>query len=242
MKVLLLSDVHGNSEALEAVLVEPEARECREIWFLGDLAGYGPEPEICYSMLKKRKALIVPGNHDLYFGGRMSSDFFSAEAARALILTNPRVGKEFREVMKHSPLKKRRKGYTLVHGSLINPSSDYILNADDALQNFRLLKGHGLLYGHTHRQGCFLYDRGEILWLRPSSGEVLSFRGKKILINPGSAGQPRDGDPRAPWAVLDTRAKQITFYRSEYDVAAYQRKMQEIGASDFLLSRVEKGL
>ncbi|MBN2659364.1 MAG: metallophosphoesterase family protein [Spirochaetales bacterium] len=242
MKVLLLSDIHGNSVALEAVLAEPEARACREIWVLGDLAGYGPEPDRCYSMLRDRKALLIPGNHDLYYGGKMRSDFFSAEAARALVLSNPRVSKEFREVMKHSPLKKRRKGYTLVHGSLLNPSSDYILTADDALRNFRLLKGHGLLFGHTHRQGCFTYDRGDILWTSPRPGEVFSFRGKKALINPGSAGQPRDGDPRAAWAVLDTAARTITFYRSEYDIPAYQEKMKDMGASDFLLTRVEKGL
>jgi len=242
LKVLLLSDIHGNGDALDALLAEPEARECRKIWFLGDLAGYGPEPELCYNMLKERKALLIPGNHDLYFGGRMSRDFFSAEAGRALLLTNSRVSDEFRGQMKRSPVKIRRKGFTLVHGSLTNPAADYILTPDDALKNFRLLKGRGLLYGHTHRQGCFLYERGDINWISPRAGETIVFRGKKALINPGSAGQPRDGDSRAAWAVLDTSAGSVTFYRSEYDISYYQSKMRDMGASDFLLSRVEKGL
>ena len=242
MKFLIISDIHGNSDALESILAEPEVQECREIWCLGDVAGYGPEPGKCFNILRDRNALFIPGNHDLYFAGKFRSDFFSSEASAALILTASKVGQDFRQLMGFLPVKVRRKGFTLVHGSLINPPTDYILTAEDAYANFKLLKGKGIIYGHTHKQGFFVNQNGVILWSRPKSGESVTYRNRKILFNPGSVGQPRDGDPRAAWAVLNSRTKEVFFYRTSYDIEAYQKKMRDIDASEFLISRVAKGL
>lgn len=242
MKVLLLSDIHGNSDALEAVLAESDAQVCKETWSLGDLGGYGPDADRCFQILIERKSLLLAGNHDLYYGGRLDRDLFSPEALKALLVSGQNIGTKFRNTMKELSTSSRRKGYDLVHGSLINPDSDYILTESDAFKNFRVLKTKAALFGHTHRQGSFLYDEGKVSWIAPAEGEILSFRGKKALINPGSVGQPRDGDPRAAWAVLDTRRKEVIFHRTAYDISSYQKKMRDIGASDFLISRVETGI
>lgn len=237
-----MSDIHGNGDALDAVLAQREAAACREIWFLGDLGGYGPETERCYRKLLSRQALIIPGNHDLYYGRRMSGEFFSSEAMLALIVSGQDLSTDYRELMKHLPDTAVRKGFTLVHGSLLNPASDYIHTLDDARKNFARLKGRYALFGHTHRPGAFISHKGEISWITPGDGEVLSLRGKKALINPGSVGQPRDGDPRASWAVLDAAKKEVQYFRTTYDIQSYQGKMVGMGASEFLIARVEKGI
>lgn len=242
MKVLLISDIHGNCDALEAVLAERDVKECKETWSLGDLGGYGPEADRCFQILMDRKSLLLAGNHDLYYGGRLNRDLFSAEALKALVVSGQNIGTAFRDAMKNLSTGTRRKGYDLVHGSLINPDSDYILTEGDAFKNFRILKSKAALFGHTHRQGAYVYDEGKVSWFVPPEGGILSFRGRKALINPGSVGQPRDGDPRAAWAILDTRKKEVSFRRTSYDISSYQKKMRDIGASDFLISRVEKGI
>lgn len=242
MKVLVLSDIHGNSDALEAVLDDAGQHSWKELWFLGDLGGYGPETEKCFQLLKAHKIVIIPGNHDLYYAGLLQRSQFTEQALQALIISGASVSKEFIETMKSIPLTQKRKGISLVHGSFIDPEIDYIIHEDDAVKNFALLKGQCGLFGHTHRQGCFLQEDKFVSWIKPEEGKAVNFRKKRILINPGSVGQPRDHDPRAAWAIVDTSKKEVQFYRSKYDIGSVQNKMKALGSSEFLIDRLEKGM
>jgi len=242
LKVLILSDIHGNLDAFEAVLADAGNISWKELWFLGDLSGYGPETNKCFKLLKSLKSVIIPGNHDLYYANRLSRNLFSSEALQALVLSGNSVDKDFIDIMKAIPLTLIRKGITLVHGSLINPETEYILYEDDAINNLKVLKGKCALFGHTHQQGCFIEDRNELHWIKPETGQIVNYRKKRILINPGSVGQPRDRDPRAAWAVLDTKLKEVQFFRTAYDIAAVQNKMKQMGSSEFLIKRLEKGM
>ncbi|MBI9099976.1 MAG: metallophosphoesterase family protein [Spirochaetaceae bacterium] len=242
LKVLILSDIHGNFDALEAVMTHAGGFSWQEIWFLGDLGGYGPEVDKCFHVLQSHSTLFLPGNHDLYYSGRLSRGFFSKEARKALILSRDTIKKEYFDTMKVLPVFRKKKGVSMVHGSLIDPERDYILHEEDALQNFKLLKGQCCLFGHTHRQGCYLKEKDKLFWIRPEDNEVVQYRRKKILINPGSVGQPRDHDPRAAWAILDTKAKEVQFFRTEYNIQSVQRKMEALGSSEFLIRRLESGM
>ena len=242
MKVLVLSDIHGNLEALKAVLNDAEKMKPKEIWFLGDLSGYGPEPEKCFQLLKSYKIVFIPGNHDLYFAGQLSRDAFSTEALTALILTGSMLHRDFIQLIKDLPLKQQRKGVTLVHGSPVNPATDYILHIDEAEIAFKKFKGRCCLFGHTHHQGYFFKTAGNIRWYKPELVESVQYGTGRILINPGSVGQPRDRDPRAAWAILDTGKKEVQFFRSDYNIEKTQEKMRALGSSDFLINRLEKGI
>ncbi len=242
MKVLVLADIHGNLNALQAVLSSSLKYNWKELWFLGDLGGYGPEPEECFKLLKTYKTSFISGNHDLFLADRMSGNFFSNEAFRSLALSRSLVSDEFLEYLHDLPEKKIRKGVTLVHGSPIGPSNDYILGNNDALRNFSHFRGFCCLFGHTHIQKYYLLTPQGLKSGNPESGDMVNFDQNRILVNPGSVGQPRDGDPRAGWCIFDTGKKEIFFHRTEYDINETQQKMREIGSSDFLVNRLEKGI
>ncbi|MDA3811974.1 MAG: metallophosphoesterase family protein [Spirochaetaceae bacterium] len=241
MKVLVLSDVHGNFEALESVIKESRQFNWKELWFLGDISGYGPEPDKCFRLLSTFKLVFIPGNHDLYYAGRLSRDFFSREALGALILTGSKIKADFKQILKEIPVIQKRRGITLVHGSVMNPEREYILFEDDARRNFDSFKGSCCLFGHTHRQGFFVKEEDEIRWVKPEIGEIVSYKKNRLLVNPGSVGQPRDKDPRAGWAILDTTKKELQFFRTEYNIEETVKKMKALGSSDYLLRRLETG-
>jgi diadenosine tetraphosphatase ApaH/serine/threonine PP2A family protein phosphatase len=166
---------------------------------------------------------------------------FSREALRALLLTGSGVKKDFIDILKALPVQQKRKGITLVHGSPLDPSTDYILYEDEALESFKAFKGACCLFGHTHRQGYFIKTGDNISWVKPERGEVLRYKGVRVLVNPGSIGQPRDLDPRAAWAILDIKKKEVQFFRTEYDISLTQEKMKALGSSEFLINRLSKG-
>ncbi len=242
MLILVLSDIHGNFQALQKVIKESRQFKWKQLWFLGDLGGYGPRPEECFNLLRKENAVILPGNHDLYLSGQLPGSFFSSESIRSLIQNRGLLKRNTLELIKAIPLKQKRKGFTLVHGSPENPATDYILTDDDASNAFSSFDGRGCFFGHTHIQEYFIQGARGCERFRPSNGDVLSYRKKRILINPGSIGQPRDRDPRAAWCILDTRRKEVRFFRSEYDIKATQKEMRKLGSSDFLIERLEKGI
>lgn len=242
MIVLVLSDIHGNYHALKEVLNEAAKYKWKELWFLGDLGGYGPRPEECFQLLKQNNAVFIPGNHDLYLSGQLSGSFFSQEARRSLITSRGLMKKKTLVILKDLPRKQTKKGITLVHGSPENPATEYIIDETDAIRNFSAFKGSCCLFGHSHIQEYYKLTRGELDWQRPTNKSVIDYKKSRILINPGSIGQPRDRDPRAAWGLLDTRKKTMTFFRTDYDIAATQREMEGIGASEFLIQRLSQGV
>jgi len=242
LNVLVLSDIHGNLEALQAVLEEASAYSWKEIWFLGDLTGYGPDPDGCYNLLSSYPLIMISGNHDLYLAGKLSRDYFSGEALRALILTRSFLSIPLQQRLELLPPRNERKRISLVHGSPENPSREYILSESDALRNFSGFRGDCCLFGHSHLQEYYLLTRKELEWKRPEPGETVSWKRSRILINPGSVGQPRDRDPRAAWCLLDTGKKTAVFYRTPYNYALTQEKMRNRGFSDFLINRLAEGI
>ncbi len=242
MKALVLSDIHGNLEALNAVMKDAENQEWKELWFLGDLCGYGPEPEACFKRLQQERLCFIPGNHDLTICGRFKADFFNEESRISLVLSRSLVSGRTQELMRALPVSQIRKGIQLVHGSPEGPSDRYILNRDDAELNFAITKKDCVLFGHSHSQEYFLSDENGISRKRPESGETVSWKKRRILINPGSVGQPRDRDPRAAWGIVDSRKKEFSFFRTDYDPAPTQEKMKKIGFSEFLRTRLNEGI
>ncbi|MDA3956123.1 metallophosphoesterase family protein [Oceanispirochaeta sp.] len=241
MKILVLSDIHGNLEALTAVLNDAKNEDWKEIWFLGDLCGYGPEPDACFRKLQDHPLTFIPGNHDLYICGRMKGEFFSRESRKALILSRSFISRELIDYMKQLPSYRIQKGVELVHASPEGPSRVYILDEEDALRNFKISRKKCILFGHSHIQEYYTLEKTGLYSRRASNGETLSFKKSRVLINPGSVGQPRDRDPRAAWGILDLKNKDFTFYRSSYDYEITQGKMKKAGFSEFLINRIARG-
>jgi predicted phosphodiesterase len=242
LKILVMSDIHGNLEAMEAVLEAASTMEWKELWFLGDLYGYGPDPEACYRRLIQENHIFIPGNHDLYLCGRMKGEFFSTESHRALILSRSLIPGPSLNHIKQLPAFIEKKGFLLVHGSPIEPSRNYILGKDDAMRNFKSASKKWTLFGHTHKQEYFSLRKKELNHSVPGKGETVSLKKARFLINPGSVGQPRDNNPEAAWGILDLSKKEFTFYRTAYDFGKTQEKMRVIGFSDFLVDRISKGI
>ncbi len=243
MKALILSDIHGNLEALQTVMKAAQNLKWKELWFLGDLYGYGPNPEECFAILKQYKLCFIPGNHDLLLCGRLKGSIFSEEAYRASLITRTFTRQASLNLVKLLPAEQIHQGIHLVHGSLENPSCSYILNTEDARRNFLLARKACTLFGHSHQQEFFLQESsGKILHAKGQDGQTICWKGKKALINPGSVGQPRDGNPSASWGLLDTGKREFTFFRSPYNYKLTQQKMEQAGFSQFLRHRLSLGL
>ncbi len=242
MLVLVLSDIHGNFEALKAVIEESKKYKWKELWFLGDLAGYGPRPQECYELLRTYRTTLIPGNHDAYLAGKLSGSYFSDHSLQSLIMGRGLLKQSTLRIIKELPQKQERNGITLVHGSPIDPITDYIISDDDAWESFKAFKGSCCVFGHTHVQGFYKLEKNEMESRRAEHGEIISYRKSRLLFNPGSVGQPRDGNPKAAWSLLDTRKKEVRFFRTSYDIEATQRDMQKQHASEFLIERLEKGI
>ena len=242
MRVLVISDVHGNFEALKSVIHESSALKWTEIWFLGDLGGYGPQPQECFDLLRQYKTAMLTGNHDLYLTGRLEGSFFSDDTIHALISGRGFLNPMTLDILRDLPDHQRRKGITLVHGSPIKPATDYILNEADAYQCFSAFKGNCCLFGHTHVQGYYELSELTVKGRKPEPGEIIYYKNSRILVNPGSIGQPRDNDPRAAWCLLDTKKKEVHFHRTEYDIQKTQEAMEARKLSSFMIERLEKGI
>jgi predicted phosphodiesterase len=241
MRVLVLSDIHGNLEALEAVLNEASEIGWEQLWFLGDLCGYGPDSEACFQRLREYKLTFLCGNHDLYISGALKGDFFSDSARKALILGRADINFELRLFLSTHSSSTSLMGTDLVHGSPIDPTCNYILNGGDVQASLSQQKKKLLLFGHTHIQTYFTIKGPRDIEEGQIDGKPLSLKGKKIWINPGSVGQPRDGDNRAAWGILDRSKKEFQFYRTPYNYEITQQKMRQKGYPDFLIDRLNEG-
>ena len=245
MKYALLADIHSNLEALTAVLEDIDRRGIiEELWILGDIVGYGPDPGECIELLRSRKHIAVSGNHDIFCTGKMNALYLlNPEAATACRWTSRVLSPEDTEYLDGLPDVIERDDFTLVHGSPRDPVWEYIISKGIALINFDYFRTKYCLAGHSHMPMVFkLEETGGCINL-PLSENVGAVLGKdKMIINPGSVGQPRDGDPRASYAVYDSEAKIIRLHRVAYDIKLTQQKMVKQNLPVRLISRLEKGL
>ena len=241
MKALIVSDIHSNLEALETVIDDANGNGgFDELWALGDLVGYGPDPAACIDLLKEHDARCVAGNHDLAVSGMMGLEMFNEYAAAAAIWTIGQLGKTDVEYLQGLPLRLEMHGFTAVHGSPRDPVWEYVVNSAAALAAFEDIGTPRCLVGHSHVPFICRLENGAPAFRLATTGPVDVENGRAI-VNPGSVGQPRDGDPRASYAVYDSDAETITHYRVEYEIAATQRKMRERGLPHYLAERLTYG-
>jgi diadenosine tetraphosphatase ApaH/serine/threonine PP2A family protein phosphatase len=243
VRIAVVSDIHANLAALEAVLAD--AGEVDAVWNMGDCVGYGPQPSECIARLRECGALWVAGNHERAATGAISTDEFNPSAAAAALWTRDRLDGAEQAFLDALPETLVEGDFTLVHGTLRWPIWEYLDDYDSALAHLALQKTRVSLVGHTHVPAIVVEDpesrRGcEMRRLR--DGEVVDLNaGPRLVLNPGSVGQPRDGDRRAAYAILDTDVGAFTLNRVTYDIAATQRLMVEARLPVWLIERLEIG-
>jgi predicted phosphodiesterase len=243
MRIAVVSDVHSNIVALDAVIAA--VGKVDALWHLGDVVGYGPDPDAVVARLAGGGAIGVRGNHDSAAIGALATDWFNDDARRAVEWTRERIDPATRAWLTGQPVVRDESGFALVHGSFRDPTWEYVTTTAVARANLALLAERGArrgLFGHTHLPAVFREDAGRIESLDPTDGYTLGLDDRPVLLNPGSVGQPRDGDPDASCMVLDTDAGTATWRRVSYDIAAVQAAMGEAGLPIRLAQRLSFGL
>lgn len=240
MRYAILADIHGNLAAFQAVLNDIEGwGGADEIWCLGDIIGYGPDPSECIALLRQYDHLCVAGNHDWAAIGKVDISDFNPEAAAACVWTGRQLSDEDVRYIDNLPLVVSRGDFTIVHGSPREPTWEYVLSTQSAQMNFRFFDTRYCLIGHSHVPLVFELA-GEICLLKELAAE-LELGENRLIVNPGGVGQPRDGDPRAAYAIYDEEGKIIYHYRVAYDIEATQEKMVGYGLPKFLVTRLSYG-
>ncbi|MDQ2622331.1 MAG: metallophosphatase family protein [Actinomycetota bacterium] len=244
MRVAVISDIHANLPALEAVLADVDATGPDEIWCLGDIVGYGASPLECLELVTGRCSLALLGNHDLAAIGEIDIDTFSPSAATAAYWTRKELGEEGRETLrKLDGSSAVREGIGLFHASPRDPIWEYVVDSELAEDNLSFQSQRIALIGHSHIALYFMRvdELSRISSVLAPEGTRLGLETGKWLLNPGSVGQPRDGDPRAAWAELDTEKPEITFHRVEYAVEAAAEAIVAAGLPPHLADRLALG-
>lgn len=242
MRIVLVSDIHSNAVALAAVLAALPIYD--QLWCLGDTIGYGPEPNLCLQKMQKLAKYALTGNHDLASLGLVSLADFNALARTANQWNNDQLEPELRAYLQALPAQlPLPPEVTLVHASPRDPIWEYILDVQTAKANLKHFDTPLCFVGHSHVPMIFAnHADGQTEFQRGTPGQILQLRPEsRYIINPGSVGQPRDGDPRAAYALWDTDAATIRFNRVEYDIAATQQKMRAAGLPDMLAERLAFG-
>jgi len=239
MRTLVLSDIHGNKEALDAVIAD--AGVVDQIWCLGDIVGYGPEPAACLAWVRAHCDIVLSGNHDYAaFEPSVVRDF-NPNAARAADWTRAQLSPEEVAYLRSLPSLIEAAGVTLAHASPADPIWTYILSVIDARDAFSAFSGALCFVGHTHVAACYAEAEGEIERLPFVNDEPFSLAGGRFIINPGSVGQPRDRDPRAAYLWYDDASESVVWKRVAYDIGSVQAKILAAGLPDRLASRLALG-
>ena len=232
--------MHGNVEALGAVLEDIKKRRIHDIFFLGDAVGYGPEPNESVGLLKSECKTIIAGNHDWGALGLTDTWAFNEYARIAISWTRGILTADNNEILRTAPLKVEiSKDITLVHASPCEPEEwHYLLTLSDAEINFGYMHTDICFIGHSHTP--FIIELSSSGGLRTNKQDMPRKEGCRYIINAGSVGQPRDGDPRACYAVADEN--RIELVRVAYDIQATQKKMSGAGLPRLLIERLSYGL
>ena len=240
MRVAVISDIHANLVALDAVLAAVGSIDA--LWQLGDVVGYGPDPNGVVERLATIGARGVAGNHDLAALGGPEIDWFNPDAKAAMEWTRARIDDRTRAWLARLPTTVREGGMTLVHGSPRDPVWEYVTSVPVARANLAVLETPVGLHGHTHLPMAWANRDGRIDAIAPGPGSTFRLDGQPALLNPGSVGQPRDGDPAASWLEIDTGAGLATWRRVAYDIEAVQTAMLDAGLPGRLADRLRVGL
>lgn len=247
MRILIVSDVHSNLVALDTVVSDAESDEAIDaVWSLGDNVGYGPQPSEVLARLRELNTTVIAGNHDRAATGAIGVEDFNPVAAAAALWTRDRLTDDESSYLDTLPeVTNPQDTFTIVHGSLRYPIWEYLYSYESARGHLALQETPFSCVGHTHvpmlvvedenaAHGCELY--------RLDDGQTVELEdGATLVINPGSVGQPRDGDPRASYAIYDTDARTVTLHRVEYAIAETQKLMADAGLPQPLIERLSVG-
>jgi diadenosine tetraphosphatase ApaH/serine/threonine PP2A family protein phosphatase len=240
MRVAVISDVHANYHALEAVLREIDAVRVDAVWCLGDTVGYGPRPNECCDVVDNRADYCLVGNHDLVVIGELAVSEFNDEAAAAAVWTAEVLTPESRAFLARLKPLGHVEGVDLFHASARDPVWEYVLTEEAATATLELADAPLVLVGHSHVALAITADDGRISGGPAPGGSKVTLEGRNLL-NPGSVGQPRDGDPRAAWLLLDLEERLAEFHRVAYSIERTQAEMRERGLPQALAARLERG-
>jgi diadenosine tetraphosphatase ApaH/serine/threonine PP2A family protein phosphatase len=240
MRIAVISDVHANYHALEPVLEQIDAARVDQIWCLGDTVGYGPRPNDCCQKVEQLSDVSLVGNHDLVVLGELTVSDFNDEAAAAAVWTSQVLTQPSRSFLERLKPLAEVDGVDLFHASASDPVWEYVLTEEAARATLELSSSPLVLVGHSHVALALTLDGAGVGGgLAPADTEV-ELNGR-WLLNPGSVGQPRDGDPRAAWLLLDLERGFATFRRVAYSIEDTQAEMRERGLPRVLAARLERG-
>jgi diadenosine tetraphosphatase ApaH/serine/threonine PP2A family protein phosphatase len=241
MRVAVVSDVHSNLVALEAVLAAIDADAPDELWCLGDLVGYGPCPNECTRLIAERAQVCLCGNHDLAVRGTLDLWEFSGDAGTAARWTRTVLNDDALAFLNTLEPAGKADDVALFHGSARDPVWEYVLSGEAALITLALAPEQLVLVGHSHVALQIQLHEDGLDGGLAAAGTDLELDGSRWLLNPGSVGQPRDGDPRAAYLLLDLDAQTAAFRRVEYDIGRTQAQMAEAGLPEALALRLAVG-
>jgi len=242
VRAAVISDVHGNLQALEAVLDDIVREGADETWCLGDVVGYGPHPNECCALVRERADVCLCGNHDLAVLRALDISDFSGDAALAARWTQGVLEAGHADWLRSLAPRAERSGVELFHGSPRDPVWDYVLSDEVAVASLHLTTASVVLVGHSHVALALWLADGQLDGGQAPGGTELPLDGRRSLLNPGSVGQPRDGDARAAWLLLDLEARTCAYRRVTYDVAGAQADSRVARLPEALAARLTVGL
>jgi predicted phosphodiesterase len=239
LRYAILSDIHGNLDALKAVLAALEPQQIDSYACLGDIVGYGPQPSECLHEIQKYASIVVAGNHDYAACDRISMASFNVLAKEAILWTRSKLSDGDTEYLANLPLEDRLESFHVVHGALCAPELfDYVQTSYDAYLTMSRMEAPICFVGHSHVPVTFLQDEmisytlGDSVQVPPSC---------KAIVNVGSVGQPRDKDPRACYAIYDTDQQKVTIQRTPYDIESVVSRIRDAGLPASLGERLRTG-
>lgn len=244
MRIAVISDVHGNLEALQATLGAIAGGSFDHVWSLGDVVGYGARPSACMDLVRDHCDVRLAGNHDLVAAGVESAEDFSRPARVAISWTAQQLSAAERSELAASPSAVEEHGIGIVHGSIRDPVREYVVDASTARACLADQTQQVVLVGHSHIALSWQLDdlsEAGASVTRRGDGERICFGDHLWILNPGSVGQPRDRDPRASWLELDLGAGTATWHRTAYDVASAQAAIRNAGLPESLADRLGAG-
>ena len=242
MRVAVISDIHSNLPALEAVLSDVGQSDPDQVWCLGDLVGYGAQPDACVKLVEEVVEVCLAGNHDLVVSGELDVRYFAMSAGAAARWTLKKVQRSTRDFLAGlSPLGNAG-GVGLYHASPRDPVWEYVLSISQAAECLDVQQQRICLIGHSHVACYFARNGGDTIGEQALDGAKLAMAEGEWLVNPGSVGQPRDGDPRAAYLMLDTDTWKATFKRVEYPVDEAAKAIIDAGLPKSLAERLYQGL
>ncbi|MFH0738880.1 MAG: metallophosphoesterase family protein [Candidatus Omnitrophota bacterium] len=241
MRYGIFSDIHSNLEALEAVIAAYKKESIGSYLCLGDVVGYAANPNECVKKVKLLAQVSVAGNHDWAALNLFSAEYFNSAAAQAIFWTKSKIDESSRSFLKSLKLVYKNEDLVLTHGTLDEPQDfNYLTDGFMAEESFKLMEGEICFVGHTHVAGIFMHDKDRCTHYSGADYSQIK-KGNKYIVNVGSVGQPRDGNPKAAYCIYDSLKKEVQIKRTDYDIMSAREKIIAASLPNYLGDRLLAG-